>query len=98
MFLMVKVRVSPGLRFGSPVSPMLASSPTLSPPLATDDGGSPPNVIGNLSNGVSVFNTTASCSIVPAFLTTNVTSPGAPDRRAGDVRIGPPAPLQSLKV
>jgi len=38
----VKVRVSPGLRLGSPVSPMLASSLTLLPPVATGAGGSPP--------------------------------------------------------
>ena len=48
MFLMVKVRVSPGLRLGSPVSPMLVSSLTLLAPVVTGAGGSPASVIGEL--------------------------------------------------
>ena len=59
MFLIVNVRVSPGLRFGSPVSPMFAASLTLFPPAPTNTGGSFPNVTGNLSNGDAVFSTEA---------------------------------------
>src|ERR1700732_1066804 len=92
MFLIVKVRVSPGLRLGSPVSPMLVSSLTLFAPLVTGAGGSPPSVIGILLYGSLVLSTMASWSIVPVFFTTNVTSPaGAVAGDAVNV-IGPPTP------
>src|SRR5690242_12201570 len=77
---------------------MLASSPTLSPPLATGAGGSPAKVIGNVSNGVFVFSTIASCSIVPVFVTTNVTSPAGTADGDNVNDIGPPAPFVSLSV
>src|ERR1700681_952296 len=98
MFLIVKVRVTPGLRLGSPVSPMLVSSPTLFAPLVTGAGGSPPLVMGSLSNATLVLRTIASWSIVPVFFTTNVTSPAG--AVAGDTTrvIGPPRPLVSLNV
>src|SRR5512141_1159840 len=92
---MVNVRVSPGWRLGSPVSPTLSASSILSAPLVTGTGGSPESAIGILSNGVSVFNTTISCSIVPLFLTTNVTSPAGALLIAGTRVIGPLRPLLS---
>ena len=46
MSLTVKVRVSPGFRFGSPVSPTLLASSTLSAPVVTGAGGSPPSATG----------------------------------------------------
>ncbi len=98
MFLMVKVRVSPGLRFGSPVSPMLASSPTLLAPVVTGAGGSPPKVMGSLSNATLVLRTTASWSMVPVLLTTKVTFPAG--AVAGDTArvMGPARPLVSPNV
>src|SRR5471030_3174936 len=98
MFLMVKVRVSPGLRLGSPVSPMLVSSPTLLAPVVTGAGGSPPKVMGSLSNATLVLRTTASWSMVPVLLTTKVTFPAG--AVAGDTArvIGPARPLVSPNV
>src|SRR5205085_1990611 len=88
---------TPGFRLGSPVSPTLASSLTLSPPLLTFTGGSPALSIGSLSNGTSVFSTTASCSTVPEFFTTKVTSPaGTLDGDA--VRPIGAFPLESVKL
>ena len=86
---MVKVRVSPGWRLGSPVSPTLASSSTLSAPVVTGAGGSPASATGSWSNGVSVLRTIISCSIVPRFFTTNVTSPAGALSTNGTSDIGP---------
>ena len=82
---MVKVRVPPGSRSGSPVSPTLVSSETLLAPVVTGAGGSPALLIGILSKGMLVLRTTASWTMVPLFLTTKVTSPaGAVAGRHGE--------------
>jgi hypothetical protein len=98
MFLIVNVRVPPGSRSGSPVSPIFAASLTLFPPDDTNAGGSPAYVTGNLSNGTLVFNTTASCTIEPAFFTTNVTSPAGTELGDNVKLIGPADPRESLNV
>src|SRR6202142_3226317 len=98
MFLMVKVRVSPGLRLGSPVSPMLVSSETLLAPVLTGTGGSPPSVTGSLSNGTLVLRTTASWSMVPVFFTTKVTSPAGAGGGDTVMLIGPARPAGSDTV
>src|SRR6476646_3450333 len=84
--LIVNDRVSPGLRAGSPVSPMLADSSTLS-------GSEPPTA--SWSKAVSVFSTTISWSIVPVFLTVNVTSPAGTEEGVAVNVIGPSVPLVS---
>src|ERR1700692_2745656 len=98
MFLIVKVRMTPGFGLGSPVSPMLVSSPTLLAPLVTGAGGSPPLLMGSLSNATLVLRTTASWSMVPVLLTTKVTFPAG--AVAGDTaRVTAPArPLVSPNV
>src|SRR6516225_7484259 len=98
MFLIVNTRVSPGLRFGSPVSPMFAPSPTLFAPVLTGAGGSPPYVTGSLSYGTFVLSTTASCSIEPALLTMKLTSPGGADAADAVNDIDPASPLVSDRV
>ena len=95
---MVKLLLSPGLRFGSPVSPMLLASSILSAPVATGAGGSPESVMGIWSNGVSVLMTTSSWSIVPRFLTLKVTSPAGALSANGVTAIGPSRPLVSVNA
>src|SRR5205823_1350742 len=86
MALTVNDRVSPGLRAGSPVSPTLADSSTLS-------GSDFPTA--SWSKAVSLFSTTTSWSIVPVFLTVNVTSPAGTEPGAAVKVIGPSVPFVS---
>src|SRR5262245_38398355 len=81
--------VSPGLRAGSPVSPTLADSSTLSASVFPT---------ANWSNAVSVFSTTTSWSIVPVFLTVNVTSPAAADAGVAVRVMGPSVPFVSPTI
>src|SRR6476619_5615482 len=94
----VKVRVSPGLRLGSPVSATLSASSILSAPLVTGAGGSPESAMGIWSNGTSVFSTTISCSIVPTLVTMNVTSPAGAVVAKGVTDIGPSRPFASVRA
>src|SRR5437868_3401477 len=98
MFLIVNVRVVPGFRFGSPVSPLLSVSLTLLAPVVTGAGGSPASVTGSLSKETVLLSTIISWSMVPVFLTTNVTSPAG--TVAGDATrvIVPSRPLVSPRL
>src|ERR1700730_9158621 len=95
---MVKVRVSPGFRLGSPVSPALVPSSTLSAPLLTGAGGSPESAIGSLSKAVSVLRTVHTRSTVPGFLTVRVTSPAGAVALVDVTVIGALRPLVSLNA
>src|SRR5581483_12367586 len=91
----LNVRVSPGLRLGSPVSPTLLASSTLLAPVVTGAGGSPASATGSWSKGVSVLSTIISCSMVPRFFTRKVTSPAGAELSNGTMLIGPDGPESS---